>query len=166
MPELNIAVIGGSRVSQEVCTLSYNVGRILAKYNVVVFCGGLTGVMECVSKGVSEGNGIVVGILPGYDPSEANDYVTIKVPTGMGYMRNFLIIRASQAVISIDGSAGTLSEASFAISEGKDVVSLFELNIPRKKEKEGHVYVEPDPEKAVQMAIELAKNWKWHEENE
>ena len=156
---MNIGVIGGSRVKDEVCDIAYRVGRILAMRNVTVICGGLTGVMECVSHGVSDGNGLVVGILPGYDPSEANRYVKIPIPTGMGYMRNFLIIRASQAIIAIDGSAGTLSEASFAISEGKDVVSIYPISIPRTKEKEGHVYVEPDPERAVDLAIDLAKRW-------
>ncbi|KAA8923546.1 MAG: TIGR00725 family protein [Thermoplasma sp.] len=158
-------MIGGSRVHDDVCEVAYNVGRILAQRGVIVICGGLTGVMECASHGVRDGGGTVVGILPGYDASEANRYISIPLPTGMGYMRNFLIIRASQAIIAIDGSAGTLSEASFAISEGKDVVSIYPLNIPRTKEKEGHVYVEPDPQKAVDLAISLGEKWQQIDES-
>ncbi|CAC11642.1 conserved hypothetical protein [Thermoplasma acidophilum] len=158
-------MIGGSRVHDDVCEVAYRVGRLLAQKGVIVVCGGLTGVMECASHGVYDEGGIVVGILPGYDASQANRYVRIPLPTGMGYMRNFLIIRASQAIIAIDGSAGTLSEASFAISEGKDVVSIYPLNIPRTKEHEGHIYIEPDPQKAVDLAISLGSRWQQIDES-
>ena len=87
---LNISVIGGSEVSSEICEVAMEVGRLLAKAGATVFCGGLSGVMECVSKGVREENGLVIGILPGTRPEDGNKYLSAALPTGMGYARNFL----------------------------------------------------------------------------
>ncbi len=155
---MNIGVIGGSSVDEKICGIAYSVGKFLASAGATVFCGGLTGVMECVSHGVYDNHGTVVGILPGYKRSEGNRYLTVRIPTGIGYARNFLIIRASDVLIAIDGSSGTLSEAAFAVTEGKDVVSIFDIYIPRKKNGEGNVYIIPDPEEAVSMAVKIAKS--------
>ncbi|MGC8609658.1 MAG: TIGR00725 family protein [Thermoplasmata archaeon] len=155
---MNIGVIGGSSVDEKVCKIAYEIGKYLASFHATVFCGGLSGVMECVSHGVYDGHGTVVGILPGYKKMEGNRYLTIRIPTGIGYARNFMIIRASDVLIAIDGSSGTLSEAAFAVTEGKDVVSIFDIYIPRKKDGEGHVYVIPDAEEAVKKAVQIAKD--------
>ena len=42
--------------------------------------------MEAVSKGASENSGMVIGILPN-QKDEANRYVNIAIPTGMGIAR-------------------------------------------------------------------------------
>ncbi|MGC8574434.1 MAG: TIGR00725 family protein [Thermoplasmata archaeon] len=150
---VNVSVVGGSQVSDEICDIAIEVGRLLAKRGATVFCGGLDGVMKCVSKGVKMGGGISVGILPGYSTDEGNEYLTIKVPTGMGYARNFLVVRAGDVVIAIDGSTGTLSEASFAIAEGKDVVAIGDIVINPKKEKEGKFFKAKTPKEAVDLAF-------------
>ena len=121
---LNIGVIGGSTAEKKYLEIAEKIGRLLASRNVVVICGGKNGVMESVSRGVHDAGGIVVGILPGLSTSEGNAHLTVAIPTGIGYARNFLIVRASDALIAIDGSTGTLSEASFALTEGKSVVSI------------------------------------------
>lgn len=156
----NIAVIGGSSVTDYYCNVAYEVGKLLAEKGVTVFCGGLTGVMECVAKGVNEKGGIVVGILPGTSHSHGNSYLTVKIPTGIGYARNFLIIRASEAVIAIDGSSGTLSEASFAVTEGRAVISIGDLELNHRKEKYGILYKATTPEGAVEKALEEAKKFR------
>ncbi|MEM0140698.1 MAG: TIGR00725 family protein [Thermoplasmatales archaeon] len=153
---LTVSVIGGSKVSDEVCNLALEVGRLLARKGVIVFCGGLSGVMECVSKGVREENGIVIGILPGSSRDEGNKYLTVGIPTGIGFARNFLVARAGDAVIAIDGSTGTLSEASFALAEGKDVVVLGNMTIETKKEGEGKIIKVGTPEEAVDKALHIA----------
>ncbi len=150
---VNVSVIGGSQVSGDICDEAVEVGRLLAKKGATVFCGGLDGVMKCVSKGVRMENGTVVGILPGYSPEEGNEYLTVKVPTGMGYARNFLVVRAGEVVIAIDGSTGTLSEASFAIAEGKDVIAIGEITIVPKKEGEGKFFKVKTPQEAVDLAF-------------
>ena len=115
----NVGVIGGSYVNEEYCNISYDIGRLLAENNCVVFCGGMGGVMECVSRGVSENNGTVIGILPGNNKNDGNKYLTVKMPLGIGYLRNFFIIKSSDVLIAIDGFSGTTSEAAFALTEGK-----------------------------------------------
>lgn len=156
----NIAVIGGSEVGNDYCEIAYNVGKLLAERKVTVFCGGLTGVMECVAKGISEHGGVAVGILPGTSVEQGNKYLSVRMPTGLGYARNFFIIRAAEAVIAIDGASGTLSEASFAITEGKSVVAIGDLKIDHRKEREGYFYTVKTEKEAVDKALEEAEKFR------
>ena len=119
-----IAVIGGSTCSAEETALAEDVGRRLAQQGAVVVCGGLTGVMEAVAKGAKANGGITVGILPGGDPTAANPYIEVPLATGLGEMRNFLIVRSAHALIAIGGGVGTLSEIALAQRIGKPVVGL------------------------------------------
>jgi hypothetical protein len=153
----NIGVIGGSVVDGEHCAQAEELGRILARNGHLIICGGLGGVMECVARGAAEENGISLGILPGNSPGSGNSHLAIAIPTGMGYLRNFLIIRASDALISIDGSTGTLSEAAFALSEGKSVISVGEPVVPFRKPTDGKIISVRTPEEAVRAAEAEAK---------
>ena len=157
---LNISVIGGSEVSPEICEVATEVGRLLAKAGATVFCGGLSGVMECVSKGVREENGLVIGILPGTRPEDGNKYLSAALPTGMGYARNFLVVRAGKVVIAIDGSVGTISEASFALNEGKKVIEIGDMDFNPKKKYEPNFRRAKTPKEAVDLAIEIAAKLK------
>lgn len=152
-----IGVIGGSQSDSRHLEMAYRVGRLLAKRGAVVICGGLLGVMEAVAKGVEDEGGISIGILPGLNPLEGNPHLTIGLPTGVGFARNFLIVRASDALIAIDGSNGTLSEASFALVEGKSVVSLESVKLTKQKETEGSFIEASTPEEAVERALAEAE---------
>src|SRR3979490_514464 len=90
------------------------VGKLLAQRGAVVVTGGLSGVMEAVSRGAKSAGGLVIGILPGFDKRDANPYVDIALTTGMGWMRNTLTVRAADAVIMISGGIGTLNELTVA----------------------------------------------------
>ncbi len=153
-----IGVIGGSISSRESCNLAYTTGKLLAENNCLVFCGGEGGIMECVSHGISDYNGTVIGILPSGDRNTGNKYLNIGISTGIGYMRNFLIVRAADALIAIDGYTGTTSEASFALTEGKSVIAIGELNI-RTKHDDGVLYHADSPEEAVKIAIQEANKY-------
>ena len=80
--------------------------------------------MEAACKGAKEEGGLTVGILPSFDESVANRFLDVKIPTGLGYARNILVVRASGFLIAIDGKYGTLSEIAFALNEGKTVVGI------------------------------------------
>ena len=112
--------------------------------------------MECVSHGVYDNNGMVIGILPGENRMEGNKYLSVAIPTGIGYLRNFFIIRASDALIAIEGYSGTTSEAAFALTEGKTVISIGDLKI-RTKDTDGKIINENNPKIAVEIAINEAK---------
>ncbi len=98
------------------------VGRLLAERGAVVVSGGLSGVMEAVSRGAKNAGGLVIGILPGLDKRDANKYVDVAITTGMGWMRNTLVVRAADAVIMISGGIGTLNELTVAYEDKPTVV--------------------------------------------
>ena len=90
------------------------VGRLIAERKGIVVTGGLSGVMEAASRGARGAGGLVIGILPGFDKRDANEFVDIAITTGMGWMRNTLTVRAADAVIMISGGIGTLNELTVA----------------------------------------------------
>jgi uncharacterized protein (TIGR00725 family) len=100
------------------------VGAGLARAGAVVVTGALGGVMAAASRGASEAGGRVVGMLPGDDPAEANEWVDEAVATGLGQGRNLLVVRDAQVVVSVGGSWGTLAEIALARRLGIPVVSL------------------------------------------
>jgi uncharacterized protein (TIGR00725 family) len=122
--KIAIGVIGGAETTAEMYKVAYDVGRLIAGNGAMLVCGGLSGIMEAASKGASENNGSVIGFLPGDHKSDANQYVNIAIPTGMGIARNVLIIRTSDALIAFPGSYGTLSEIAVALNLGKTVVAM------------------------------------------
>lgn len=131
-----IAVIGGGNCTADEAALAEETGRLLAGEGAAVVCGGLGGVMEAVAKGAQANGGTTIGILPGADPAAANAYIDVPLATGLGEMRNFLIVRSAQALIAIGGGVGTLSEIALAQRIGKPVVGLHDsfsntVDIPR-----------------------------------
>jgi uncharacterized protein (TIGR00725 family) len=119
-----ISVIGGSRSTPEHLALAEEVGKELARREVIVACGGLTGVMEAVCRGAKSAGGLTIGILPGHLANEANAYVDIPIVTGMGYSRNVIVVHTGQAVIAIGGAFGTLSEIGHALGDNIPVIGL------------------------------------------
>jgi uncharacterized protein (TIGR00725 family) len=143
-----IAVIGGSQCSPEQARAAEEVGRLLAQRGAVLLCGGLTGVMEHAAKGARGAGGLTVGILPGTDAGAANAYIDLALPTGMGEMRNALIVRMAQAVVAIGGGWGTLSEVALARRTDVPVIALLDefgpsVDVPRAR----------DAAEAVQWAL-------------
>lgn len=80
--------------------------------------------MEAAAKGARLAGGTTLGILPGLDRREANAYVEVAVPTGLGEARNALVVRAADALVAVGGGWGTLSEIAFARKAGKPVVAV------------------------------------------
>ena len=99
-------------------------GRLLADRGWVVLTGGLGGVMAAAAAGVDEAGGTAVAILPGVDRAAASPGHTVVLPTGMGEMRNALLVRSADAVLAIGGSWGTLSEVALAARTGVPVVTV------------------------------------------
>jgi uncharacterized protein (TIGR00725 family) len=142
-----VAVVGpGERVDRALIDVATAVGAQLAARGAVVVCGGLGGVMEAVCRGAVEAGGTTLGILPGDDRAAANAWVTVAVATGMGELRNGLVVRAADAVIAVAGSHGTLSEVALALKAGKRVVGLDTWDIPG-------VLKAADPQEAVALAL-------------
>lgn len=120
-----VGVIGLGESMPRTDRIAEEVGMEIGKMkNVVLVNGGLGGVMEASARGAKRTGGVTVGILPGIDPEEANPYIDIAIPTGMGEMRNFLIVRSSQVLIAVGGGFGTLSEIAIALKTGKTVIGI------------------------------------------
>ena len=120
-----ISVIGSSNpATREHVELAEEVGRELARRNIMVVCGGLSGIMEAVCRGAKSEGGTTIGILPGRAAAEANSYVDIPIVTTMGYSRNVIVVHTGEAVIAVGGAFGTLSEIGHALSDGIPVVGL------------------------------------------
>jgi uncharacterized protein (TIGR00725 family) len=113
--------------------------------------GGGSGVMAAASRGAVDAGGTTLGILPGGDRREANPWLTVSVPTGIGELRNGLLVRSVDALIAIGGSWGTLSEIALACRTGVAVWSVAGWDLPA----EGGPVVVPDAASAVAGVIAL-----------
>src|SRR5438309_10988477 len=125
---LLITVIGKSAKdpndppSAEALRAAELVGANIAGAGAILITGGLSGVMEAASRGAKRANGLVIGMLPGFKKDDANPYVDVALTTGMGWMRNTLVVRAADAVIMISGGIGTLNELTVAYEDKPTVV--------------------------------------------
>jgi uncharacterized protein (TIGR00725 family) len=123
-----VSVIGASEIDKEIEEQTFQIGRLLAKNNYAVACGGLSGVMEAVCRGVKEEGGLTIGIIPYTEKSHANKYVDIVIPCPFSQARNVVVVLAGDLCLAISGKAGTLSEISFAWIYNKPIVAL--ENVP------------------------------------
>ena len=148
-----VAVVGSGHCSEAESTLAYSVGKELAEAGIAVITGGLGGVMEAACHGAIEARGMTVGILPGRDPLEANAYVRVPIPTGLGEFRNFLVVSAAESVIAIGGEWGTLSEIAMAMKLGKRVVGLSSWELKGPSPAALTIQKAETPEQAVKFAL-------------
>ena len=119
-----IAVIGASEATPEQLAAAEEVGAGLAAAGAVLISGGRGGVMEAACRGARSKHGLTVGLLPGDDRAEANGWVEVAIATGLGELRNGLIVRVSDALVAIGGGMGTLSEIALALRVGKPVIGV------------------------------------------
>ncbi len=124
-----LAVIGSSGiVNQAIVEAAEALGRLAIEAGFRLVNGGRDGVMEATSRGARSApswrDGDVIGILPGYDRAEANEYCDIVFPTGLGIARNVVVVASADVVIALAGGSGTLSEIAMAWQLGKPVIGL------------------------------------------
>jgi uncharacterized protein (TIGR00725 family) len=125
-----VAVVGPGEAAPEELEVAAEVGRLLAERGAMVVTGGLGGVMAAACRGAASAGGMTVGLLPGVDRSAANAWVRVAIPTGLGELRNGLVVRAVDAVIAVGGGYGTLSEVALALRARKPVVGVGSWDIP------------------------------------
>ena len=104
LPEKLISIIGTGAADAEACELAHATGRLVAEHGYGIITGGLGGVMEAASRGAVEAGGRTLGILPGRDPADANPWVQIAIPTGLGDARNAIVATAGIGAIAIGGA--------------------------------------------------------------
>jgi uncharacterized protein (TIGR00725 family) len=120
-----VAVCGpGTTRDEALLGAAEDVGAGIAEAGAILVCGGLGGVMEAAARGARSKLGTVLGLLPGDDRRAANGWVTVAVPTGLGELRNGLVVRSADVVVAVGAGTGTLSEVALAIRTGVPVVGL------------------------------------------
>lgn len=144
-----VAVVGASQATDADMADAEQVGRLLAQAGATIVCGGRGGVMAAASRGAAAAGGTVIGMLPGDDRSDANEWVSVAIPTGLGELRNGLIVRTADVMIAVGGAYGTLSEVALGLQAGLRVYGLHTWEI------EG---IEPvdSPAVAVERALAAA----------
>jgi uncharacterized protein (TIGR00725 family) len=148
-----IAVVGAGDPHPETDAAAFEVGRLLGERRAVLVGGGMTGVMEASCRGAKAAGGTTVGILPTSHRRHANDYVDVAVATGMGEMRNALIVRAVDAVIAVGGEFGTLSEIALALKIGVPVVGLHTWRLGKENGPVEAIEIAGSPAEAVELAL-------------
>jgi uncharacterized protein (TIGR00725 family) len=134
------------------------VGQLLARGGAIVVTGGLGGVMRAASQGAAAAGGETIGILPGTDASEANEFVRVPIATGLGVARNLVVVTAADAVVAVGGRHGTLSEIGLALRMGRQVVTLASWRIESDHRMGGpRVHRARDAREAAGVALRLAR---------
>lgn len=154
---VHVAVSGGGDAGEVACRLAEEVGRELARRGAVVVTGGLGGAMEAASRGAKAEGGTTLGILPTHERTDANQWVDVAVPTGLGEGRNALVVRAADVVVAVAGEFGTLSEIALALRLGTPVVGLETWELARGGRPVDAIVVATTPADAAERAVALAR---------
>jgi uncharacterized protein (TIGR00725 family) len=151
-----VGVVGpGDGASADEVAAAAEVGRLLGEAGAVLVCGGLGGVMAAACEGAAVAGGTTVGLLPGGDRSAANPHVTVALPTGLGELRNGLLVRSCDVLIAVGGSWGTLSEVAMARRTGVPVVVLGGWQLADGGTPEPLGVEARSPQDAVERALDL-----------
>ncbi|MBX5445292.1 TIGR00725 family protein [Sphaerobacter sp.] len=153
-----IAVCGPNEATDEEIRWAEEVGERIARAGHALVCGGRGGVMAAACRGARRAGGATIGILPGTDRREANEWVEHVICTGLGNARNAVVVASGEAVIAIGGGFGTLSEIALALKMGKHVIGLgsWDLDAARlvRFGGEGRYHRAEDPAQAVALALD------------
>lgn len=125
--KLVIAITGrketSPRYTAELANSALAAGRIAAELGLTVLTGGLSGVMERAAEGAKSAGGETIGILPGGNHEDGNQFLDLVLPSGIGIARNVLMANACDFMLALPGGTGTLEELCFALDFERPVIS-------------------------------------------
>ena len=147
----------GEGASAEELAAAEEAGAAIASAGATLLCGGLGGVMEAACRGARSEGGFTVGLLPGVSAEDANGWVVLALPTGLGEARNAVIARSADAVVAVGGGWGTLSEIAFALRAGTPVLGVGTWELGRDGAAVAGVRAVDDAATAVAEALRLAR---------
>ena len=150
------AVIGPGGCDKETAALAEQVGAGLARAGFMLVTGGAFGAMEAASRGASKAGGTVVGLLPGTDRSEGNQWSDVTIATGLGHARNLPVVASADVVVAVGGEWGTLSEIGLAGVVGRPVVLLAGWRLEHATRLPSGIEYAQTAVEAVELAVRLA----------
>jgi uncharacterized protein (TIGR00725 family) len=157
-----VAVIGDSDPrgpdAQRILEWAEEIGQQLARGGATVITGGLGGVMRAAARGALGAGGETIGILPTANASDANEYIRTPIATGLGVVRNLVVVTSADAVVAVGGRHGTLSEIGLALRMGRQVVALSSWRLESDHRLGGpRVHRVRTPREAVDLGLRLAR---------
>jgi len=167
--------------SKKIIQLAQELGKEIAKRDIVLVTGATTGVPFWAAKGAKKNGGIVAGVSPAASekahllkyrlPVEYHDLIIF---SGAGYAgRNLLLTRSADAVIICCGRMGTLNEFTIAFEDEKPIGVLEESGgtadmireiVKRAHRGRGKFFYSTSPAKLVKKLIKLIEKEKKKEE--
>ena len=121
---ITVSVIGGSQIDEKVEQMAHDAGRVIGEVGAVLVCGGLGGAMSAASRGAKEAGGLTIGLLPGKDKADANEFIDIALPLTIGFARNACVAASADVIVALPGSHGTSSEISYGLVYKRPIVDL------------------------------------------
>ncbi len=116
-----------AKISAKASSLAYELGKEIARHNLVLINGACTGIPYDASRGAKDNDGFVIGISPAEDLEEhikkykfpIKNYDII-IYTGFGFKgRNVVNVSNCDGVIIVAGRVGTLNEFTIAYDQGQ-----------------------------------------------
>lgn len=147
-------------------------GRLIAEHGMVLVTGCTTGTPYWAAKGAKEAGGFVVGFSPASSKLAhvktyrlPLDYHDVVVYTGFEYSgRNLMLVRSSDAMITVCGRMGTLNEFTIGFEDKKiqgvltgtgGTADMLEDIIAKSHRGPGAVVFDSDPARLLEKVIEL-----------
>jgi uncharacterized protein (TIGR00725 family) len=161
------AVIGAARCGDAEMQLAEQLGEALVGGGFRLITGGLGGVMLGASRGARRAPGHrpgdVIGILPTYSSSHANEFVEVAICTGMNHARNVIVVASADVVFAVGGKSGTLSEIALAWKLEKPIITVGDVQgwaaqiagMAIDDRREDRVHGPLSPQEAVRLAQQL-----------
>ncbi|MGR3914743.1 MAG: polysaccharide deacetylase family protein [Gammaproteobacteria bacterium] len=123
-----VGVVGAAgSIAQSLRALVETLARRLSLAGYDLVTGGEDGVMRAVARGhfLAGSASKLIHVQPGWEGAwKRNPYPAALADTGLGMMRDHLVVRAADVVIAVAGGSGTLNEMSIAWMEQKPIASL------------------------------------------
>lgn len=174
--KLQIGVMGSAadlKYAKEVEQAAEKLGELIAKNDGILFFGAekdSDSLSTAACRGAKKANGITVGVTYGKGKEIwEKDYADIIIPSGLerGGGRELVLVLACDAIISISGGSGTLTELAIAYQADIPMVALKGFGGWSDKladtyfdgRKRRKVELAKTPKEAVDLAIKLGNKY-------
>jgi uncharacterized protein (TIGR00725 family) len=184
-PKYKICVSGAADTANfqaEILKIAEEIGREIARHNLILVEGATTGFPFWAAKGAKEEGGIVIGFSPATNEKThvekfglPLDYHDLIIYTGFDYSgRNLILTRAADAVVVGPGRMGTINEFTIAFEDKKPIgilegewetdetLRLLIERSHRAEEMKDKIVFSSNPRDLIEKLLEIIKINKNH----